>query len=139
MCDVDGAIGGVDMRYNKQLKTYNILVYSKNGQDADSFNLYIDDGISIVTDRSKYVISFKNGKLSVNGTGQKVRNVSFVGTLITGNNQSGTKIPVSIKEDFSPSITENGCGKIFVIILGIIAMVLITMLICKLLKSKVKS
>lgn len=108
----------VDMRYNKQLKTYNILVYSKIGQDADSFKLYIDNVISIVTDSSKYVISFKNGKLSVNGTGQKVRNVSFVGTsLITGNNQSGTKTPVSIKEDFSPSITGNGCGKIFVIIL----------------------
>jgi hypothetical protein len=129
----------VNMRYNKPLKTYNILIYSKNGQDADSFNLYIDDGISIVTDRSKYVISFKNGKLFVNGTGQKVRNVSFVGTLITGNNQSGTKIPVSIKEDFSPSITGNGRGKIFIIIIGIIAMVLLIILVFKLLKkSKVK-
>jgi alpha-glucosidase (family GH31 glycosyl hydrolase) len=83
-----------DMRLENLPDAYNILVYSKDGQDAESFVLYEDDGISYKNPSPTfYNIQFKNGKVHITVTGVTRRKPKFNSFL----NSSKSSIPTSIE------------------------------------------
>jgi alpha-glucosidase (family GH31 glycosyl hydrolase) len=51
----------LEMRYDDNIKSYDIFIYSFDGLEADPFTLYIDDGVSMNRDQIKLKIKFKNG------------------------------------------------------------------------------
>jgi alpha-glucosidase (family GH31 glycosyl hydrolase) len=59
----------VNMRFNDNLKVCNVYVYSYNGDKADPFVVYIDDGITMNKNQTKFEITFKNSRIKVNQRG----------------------------------------------------------------------
>jgi hypothetical protein len=75
----------VNMRYNDIINTYMVYIYSYEGNDADSFTLYIDDGISMNKNQTKIKLSMKNGVVMIKSNSLTLPTFEFF--LIDKNNQ----------------------------------------------------
>lgn len=65
----------VNAKFNDKIKNYKVIIYSYDGQNADDFTLYVDDGISLNT--STITLQYKNGKTKVINDSKEKPNFEF--------------------------------------------------------------